>query len=357
MYQSIRIQNFRGIKDLEINDLGRVNLIVGANNVGKTSVLEALYLLKGVDQPTRVSELANNRGLPPGRPNLQRIWQDLFLNEDTAEGLEIGGSTLAGVFEALKIRQDREDFSPINGRLQTRLPLDFSEDAIDYGTGNPVLRFEFSDSLGTYVVSQQDARGASSLILGEKRNYQSTAFVTSAKYVIYTQMAKWFTTVEDLGKIDEVTKRMRGMFPTIERLSIGIGNDDRPVIRAKLGIRSQPVLFYLFGDGAKRLLSLLLAVYSADSDVVLIDEIENGVFHEGLVDVWTGLHSASNESGVQVFATTHSWECVLAATRAFEHSPDDFRLHRLERHGDDVIVVTAKTEQVAGAAAHGFDVR
>jgi predicted ATPase len=357
MYKSIRIRNFRGIKDLEINDLGRVNLIVGANNVGKTSLLEAIYLLKGIDQPSRVSELANTRGLPSGRSNLQRIWQDLFLKEDAVDGIEISGSTFAGTMDLLRIRQDYEEFSPFIDRLQARLPLELPDEAGEYGSGSPVLRFEFSDSLGTHIVSQQDARGSSSMVLGEKRSYQTTAFVSSAKYVVHTQMAKWFTTVDDLGKLDEVTKRMKGMFPSIERLSIGIGSDDRPVIRAKLGIRNQPVLFYLFGDGAKRLLSLLLAIYSADSDVVLIDEIENGVFHEGLVDVWTGLHSASTESGVQVFATTHSWECVLAATRAFEDSPDDFRLHRLERRGDDLVAITAKTEQVAGAAAYGFDVR
>ena len=68
MYESIRIQNFRGLKDLTIENLGRVNLLVGANNVGKTSVLEAIWLLRGKSFPMRVLELARYRGLDGPSP-------------------------------------------------------------------------------------------------------------------------------------------------------------------------------------------------------------------------------------------------------------------------------------------------
>ena len=44
MYKSFRVKNFRCFKDLQINDLGRVNLIAGKNNTGKTALLEAMYL-------------------------------------------------------------------------------------------------------------------------------------------------------------------------------------------------------------------------------------------------------------------------------------------------------------------------
>ena len=44
MYKSFRVKNFRCFKDLQINDLGRVNLIAGKNNTGKTALMEAMYL-------------------------------------------------------------------------------------------------------------------------------------------------------------------------------------------------------------------------------------------------------------------------------------------------------------------------
>ena len=45
MYKSFRVKNFRCFKDLQINDLGRVNLIAGKNNTGKTALMEAMYCM------------------------------------------------------------------------------------------------------------------------------------------------------------------------------------------------------------------------------------------------------------------------------------------------------------------------
>lgn len=45
MLNAIHIQNFRLFKDFQLHDLARVNLVVGKNNAGKSSLLEALYLL------------------------------------------------------------------------------------------------------------------------------------------------------------------------------------------------------------------------------------------------------------------------------------------------------------------------
>jgi len=43
MYQSFRIKNFRGFRDLTLDSLERINLIAGKNNVGKTALLEAIF--------------------------------------------------------------------------------------------------------------------------------------------------------------------------------------------------------------------------------------------------------------------------------------------------------------------------
>lgn len=45
MLKSLKIENFRRFESFEIKDLGRINLLVGANNSGKTSILEAIELL------------------------------------------------------------------------------------------------------------------------------------------------------------------------------------------------------------------------------------------------------------------------------------------------------------------------
>ena len=60
MYKSFRVKNFRCFKDLEINDLGRVNLIAGKNNTGKTALMEAMYVLAGdIDSNAMVRKNVN----------------------------------------------------------------------------------------------------------------------------------------------------------------------------------------------------------------------------------------------------------------------------------------------------------
>ena len=57
MYQTFRVKNFRCFKDLRIEDLGRVNLIAGRNNTGKTALMEAMYLLAKPLRPKVLSVL------------------------------------------------------------------------------------------------------------------------------------------------------------------------------------------------------------------------------------------------------------------------------------------------------------
>ena len=69
-YEQLKIENFRGIKSLEIDDLARVNLFVGRNNCGKTSVLEAASLLTGMSDPTLILGIENLRGLNPNESSI-----------------------------------------------------------------------------------------------------------------------------------------------------------------------------------------------------------------------------------------------------------------------------------------------
>ena len=114
----------------------------------------------------------------------------------------------------------------------------------------------------------------------------------------------------------------------------------------------------LMGDGTARLASLLLAIGSAERGMVLIDEIENGLHHSAVDKVWRLIDDATRRFNVQVFATTHSLECVKSAYRAFSETMDrPFRLHRLERSEESIRVITYDWESFEGAMAGELEVR
>ena len=88
---------------------------------------------------------------------------------------------------------------------------------------------------------------------------------------------------------------------------------------------------------------------------MLVDEIENGLHHSVLPDVWRVVGKVAEQFDVQIFATTHSYECVEAAREAL--GPDGFRLHRLEVIDDMTRCVTYDADAVDGAIRHNMEVR
>ena len=92
--------------------------------------------------------------------------------------------------------------------------------------------------------------------------------------------------------------------------------------------------------------------------MVLIDEIENGLHYSVLTQVWQAIAKAARQNDVQVFATTHSWECIRAADEAFAaEEPFDFRLHRLDRIGDAIEVVSYDQEGIEVSLTTGLEMR
>ena len=109
------------------------------------------------------------------------------------------------------------------------------------------------------------------------------------------------------------------------------------------------------GEGMTRLARIVLAISSSPKGVVLVDEIENGLHHSVLGKVWKVVELAARQLGTQVFATTHSFECVQAARRALPHAA--FRLHRLEIDNGERRCVTYGADAIDGAIRHGLEVR
>jgi len=130
-----------------------------------------------------------------------------------------------------------------------------------------------------------------------------------------------------------------------------------PIINGDIGMR-ELVPLPLMGEGMGRLLSIILAIANAKGGTILIDEIENGLHHSVLTDVWKAIADAARRSDVQIFATTHSYECIIAAHQAFETSEkDDFRYHRLERVKDKIQAITYDRENLAISEEMNLEMR
>ena len=84
----------------------------------------------------------------------------------------------------------------------------------------------------------------------------------------------------------------------------------------------KPIPLGSFGDGVRRLMSLALSLSRVSGGTLLVDEIDTGLHYSVMADMWKLVVKKSIESNVQVFATTHSWDCIEGLSQLCELEPD-----------------------------------
>jgi AAA15 family ATPase/GTPase len=120
---------------------------------------------------------------------------------------------------------------------------------------------------------------------------------------------------------------------------------------------SRRVTLKSYGEGMTKALGISLSLVQCRNGVLLIDEIENGLHYSVLPDVWKLIFKTARDLNVQVFATTHSKDCIEAFTQASNDSPEDGMLIRLERHGEKIVAKTINEDRLAQAVNHDVEVR
>jgi AAA15 family ATPase/GTPase len=136
--------------------------------------------------------------------------------------------------------------------------------------------------------------------------------------------------------------------PRIIDISLGSKN----MIYFDLGLERR-VPIQIMGDGIARLLSILVTIANYENGIVLIDEIENGFHASTLNLLWSSLREMAESYNVQIFATTHSLECVRTFSSTFSNelfSNDLIRLYRLERNKDNKFKAVKYTAEVLQSA-------
>jgi hypothetical protein len=157
-----------------------------------------------------------------------------------------------------------------------------------------------------------------------------------------------------------VIEALRIIEPNIERLAF-MGESRRygeSGIFVKMSNSDQRIPLGSLGDGLKRLLALSLHLIPAGRGILLVDEIDTGLHFTVMEKMWRLVIEMARRLDVQVFATTHSLDCVRSLARVRERlpkSPDDVSLHRVEaglRH-----TIAFSMEELVIAARDHIEVR
>jgi hypothetical protein len=116
---------------------------------------------------------------------------------------------------------------------------------------------------------------------------------------------------------DRVLTALRFLEPRIERLAATppsreyyYGSSSRGGFKVKLRDTSQPIPIGSLGDGTWRMLAMAVSMIRARGSILLVDEIDTGLHYSVMEDIWKLISATSRQFNVQVFATTHSQDCV-----------------------------------------------
>jgi predicted ATPase len=319
MIEELALENFRGFRSLVLKGLKPVNLIVGHNNAGKTSLLEGILLLC---QPSRSNELPGMFRPSQGSPHLRYF---PWLIRDGAQN---------GTGTAILKRKDGDGESALAltrpNSAERRGPAGFSGPYGDLG-GLPLWRDSLKRDLVCRVVSVQ---------------HREPNLLVTLIGKAYRKRGGEETFQKLLATIDSRIKKVR----------IDPGEDGNQVV-VDIGL-SELLPLAQVGQGVYRLATILADIIGEKTDVLLIDEIENGLHHSVHKQVWTGLAEVAKELNVQIFATTHSGECLYAAHKAFlERKTYDLGVVQLFRSEDAVQGRLLDKEHIEAAVKADIELR
>lgn len=168
---------------------------------------------------------------------------------------------------------------------------------------------------------------------GELESFSPSEFISSNIATLPTDEAERFSNLEAINRQNEIIEILKILEPRLKRLAVLV-NKGIPTIYGDIGLDSL-IPIPLMGQGIGHLLSIVLAIFNHENGTVLIDEIENGLHHSMTTKIWQAIAESARKTNNQIFATTHSIECIESAHKAFSESDEySFSYYRLERKKD-----------------------
>ncbi|HEY9671747.1 MAG TPA: AAA family ATPase [Waterburya sp.] len=372
MLRDLTIQNYRCFKNFHIDGLARVNLIVGMNNSGKTSLLEAVYLLVNQKEPSRLVDLLERRGEiidqafplssvePSNRSAFYQIRQifhnrqldlEQVIHLQAAEERSVPPLSLNIQLQHTSVEDTRQQDEVVSAISELKLVLSY--------IGYEQKTIQIIPVYGNGLIERRAIQSLKDNSFGIflKTNLKSL-FITTSN-VNFEQLAVLWDKITLTPKENSIVEALKILDPAVERINFTSRQTFNSGILIKLGGQDEPVPLGSMGEGMHRILALVMSAVTVENGFLLIDEIEMGLHYEAQADMWRLLLQIAQRLNVQVFATTHSWDCISAFQEALDELQDRAvgKLFRLSRKGEHIHPVDYPAEKLSVAVRQSIEVR
>lgn len=373
---SLEIKNFRAFQHLRIEKLGRVNLIVGKNNVGKTSVLEALWLYAEQGDAYRIFALMRERYETVEAPVVYSRWgqketQEIGMTlrhlfhgrgnpQTNLDAIEIGPVNLPSKKLSIKVLWPDSLENPLcndatNGHgVLTATDLRQINNATDL---TPQLQIGISGS--TFFNFPLNQNYFSPLLLQQSLQSVISIFVAANGLSLSDIETLWDKIA--LSPLEQdVLVSLKIIAPEIQALSL-VRNDaslNNRIPQVRIAGIDDRISLGSMGEGMNRMLGIALALVNAKDGMLLIDEVDTGLHYSVLPEMWKLIFEIAHRLNVQVFATSHSWDCIQSFQQAADaNTEEEGMLIRLEQRDSGIVPVLFDERRLNIAAREQIEVR
>jgi AAA15 family ATPase/GTPase len=383
MLQSLKIEGFRGFQNFEMANLGRINLLVGKNNSGKTSILEAIQFLYAQNNIDIFLETISYRGEFAWLENKLAGRTKVFEICHLFPGHEIVPSQEIIIIGSRESHQESVTISvksiPIQLSLFSDKNDDLNNDNIfdDEEWNKLLLSIRWSQSqkpiemelLANGTLARDSIRRIASLSRISHKigidNKIELKFLTPFS-LTSSDMASLFDNIVLSPLEDLIIESLKIIEPKIERIaSVGSG---KYLTSNNLGVRGgflikiknhdQPIPIGSLGDGFWRMLGLVLAMVNLENGILLVDEIDSGLHFTVMTDMWKVVWETAKKLNIQVFATTHSrdcWQSLAELITEEKITDNEITIQRIDREKSQSVIFDP--EEIVIAATSNLEVR
>lgn len=313
MVNAIHFANYRNFADFHMDGLQRVNLIVGNSNVGKTGLLEGLVILWGTDEQYQALPTTFRMSHGGSDSYKENYWNWLFPEKSSKMTIEVASKS-----DATSLRRS------INGSLLRKKSTRLSN-------GLSISELPDENILAILPVGMGDYQ------------HQVNQFNELAQ--------------KNKGK-EQLIEALQIIEPRLQGLEyLKLPTSDQAMIYADIGLEYK-IPTTQFGHGFTRAMEMLSHLILSNAEVLIADEIENGIHYSALEPVWTAIINYAVKNNTQVFATTHSRECIAAAHQAMlKQATYELNVIRLQNEDGQVVAINHNQDDIETALDLGLGLR
>jgi hypothetical protein len=339
-FKSLEVSNYRGLRHLEIPRFRRVNVIGGLNGSGKTTLLESLFTIADWKHPLSVVKHSMWRQLPA---SIEVVSKFTFTDGDRKKPIKIFAKTRDGGWK-LEERYELQPPPPVQ-----QVSTAASEGQTKQSTGNVFgITMEISKDNAVEDVSHfTDTPGGIQLF--KERTSQIgwpvCSLITKATLVNPQDNAGRFTyavQTKNKSRVIALAQIATPWTSDLQLLQLGetiqLCGEIAPEVFVPLS---------LLGDGVLTLTAIGMAIIQCENGAVLLDEFDTAIHFSRLKAVWSEIAKLANQFNCQVFAATHSRECIEAAAEGLGDAnlKEDLQYMRLDRMeaGDTACTILGST--------------